>query len=285
MKVLVLGSGQVAGAVRALAPASAELTALARRDLDITDAQAIKSAVARVRPAWIINAAAYTAVDLAEDESEKAHAVNDVAVRSLAEAAAESGARLLHLSTDYVFDGSSCRAYRPSDPTRPQSVYGASKLAGERHLANSSGVVIRTSWVYAAQGKNFVLTMLRLMREKPRLSVVADQIGSPTYAPGLAAAIWRMLGIGAPPGMYHWSDLGIASWYDFAVAIAEEASARGLLQRMVPIEPIGTAQYPTRAKRPAFSALDSSQTRALLEIETHHWRQNLRMMLDELRTQ
>jgi dTDP-4-dehydrorhamnose reductase len=138
--------------------------------------------------------------------------------------------------------------------------------------------------VYAAAGRNFALTMLRLMREKEQVSVVCDQIGTPTWAGGIAAAIWGLIEVGAPGGVYHWTDLGVASWYDFAVAIQDEALARGLLRRAVPITPIPTAAYPTRARRPAFSVLDTGTTRALIEAPARHWRHNLRTMLDELRT-
>jgi len=185
-----------------------------------------------------------------------------------------------------VFDGQSNRAYLPSDATNPLSVYGASKLGGERHVLNGagSGIVLRTAWVYAAEGRNFVLTMLRLMREKERLSVVCDQIGTPTWAAGIAAAIWGLIEADAAAGIYHWTDLGVASWYDFAVAIQDEALARGLLSRAVPITPIASAAYPTRARRPAFSVLDSTSTRAVIEVPSRHWRHNLRTLLDDIRT-
>jgi dTDP-4-dehydrorhamnose reductase len=191
----------------------------------------------------------------------------------------------LHLSTDFVFDGASNRAYLPEDATNPLSVYGASKLGGEhRALAGGAGIVVRTAWVYAAGGRNFVLTMLRLMREREQVRVVCDQIGTPTWAGGLAGALWALIDAAAPAGIYHWTDLGVASWYDFAVAIQDEAWERGLLPRRVPIVPIASAEYPTPARRPAFSVLDSVSTRALAATPALHWRHNLRTMLDELRT-
>jgi dTDP-4-dehydrorhamnose reductase len=205
-------------------------------------------------------------------------------VATLARSAALIDCRLLHLSTDFVFDGKSSHAYLPADATNPLSVYGRSKRDGEQHVLNMpDGIVLRTAWVYASTGKNFVLTMLRLMREKPQLSVVCDQIGAPTWASGLAAAIWGLLDAGAEGGVYHWTDLGVASWYDFALAIQEEALARGLLHRAIPIMPIASSQYPTRATRPAFSVLDTSATRAAIKTPAHPWRHNLRSMLDELR--
>jgi dTDP-4-dehydrorhamnose reductase len=284
MKVLVLGGGQVATAVIETAAQHYEIIAYPRAKLDIADGGAVAEALAAIKPNWIINAAAYTAVDRAEDEPSLAQAVNDSAVASLAQGAMRHGGRLLHISTDFVFDGKSNRAYRPDDATNPLNVYGSTKLAGERHvLASATGIVLRTSWVYASSGKNFVLTMLRLMREKEQVSVVCDQIGTPTWAGGIAAAIWAIVESGAAAGLYHWTDLGVASWYDFAIAIQDEALARGLLTRAVPIIPIPTASYPTRARRPAFSVLDTAATRENLAVPARHWRHNLRIMLDELR--
>lgn len=283
MKVLILGGGQVARAVAATAPGLHEVVCRTRAELDIVDESAVANNIAKVRPDWIVNAAAYTAVDLAEDEAADSTAVNDTAVASISRAAAQVGSRLLHLSTDFVFDGKSNRAYLPADRTNPLSVYGTSKLGGESHVIGSgTGIVLRTSWVYASLGKNFVLTMLRLMRERDQIRVVCDQIGVPTWATSVAHAIWGLIAVPAATGLYHWTDLGLASWYDFAVAIQEEALARGLLSRGVPIVPIRSSEYPTRAQRPAFSVLDSSSTRLLINLPSQHWRHNLRMMLNEL---
>ena len=283
MRVLVLGGGQIAKAVAAGAPAQHEVAIRTHAQLDIVDQDALASELLKFKADWIVNAAAYTAVDLAEDEPAKAIAVNDTAVASLVRAAATAQSKLLHLSTDFVFDGESKHAYLPLDPTNPLSIYGVSKLGGERHVIAGAGIVLRTSWVYAAEGKNFVLTMLRLMREKDQVNVVCDQIGAPTWAASAAAAIWGLLDAEAVPGIYHWADLGVASWYDFAVAIQDEALARGLLPRAKPILPIYSSEYPTKAQRPAFSVLDSAATRSLLKLPATHWRHNLRMMLDELR--
>jgi dTDP-4-dehydrorhamnose reductase len=287
VRVLVLGGGgQVANAVVATAPAHHHVVARSRAELDISDAPAVARALTETAAEWLINAAAYTAVDLAEDQPTRAIAVNDTAVGALAAAASARSCRLLHLSTDFVFDGESHRAYLPDDHTNPLSVYGVSKLGGERRVLDGpgSGIVLRTAWVYAAAGRNFVLTMLRLMREKAQVSVVCDQIGTPTWAAGIAAAIWGLVEADAPGGVYHWTDLGVASWYDFAVAIQDEALARGLLSRAVPIIPISTAAYPTRARRPAFSVLDTAATRALIQVPARHWRHNLRTMLDDIPT-
>lgn len=287
MKILVLGGGgQVARAVAASAPTHHSVLVKSRQDLDIANESELMSAVAGSGADWIINGAAYTAVDRAESEAEVARQINETAVGVMARAAARSGCRLLHLSTDFVFDGRSNRAYLPTDRTNPLSVYGATKLGGEQQVLDHGrdAIVLRTAWVYASTGRNFALTMLRLMRERDEVRVVADQIGTPTWATGIAQAIWDLIDSAAAAGMYHWTDLGIATWYDFAVAIQEEALTRGLLSRAVPVIPISTADYPTPATRPAFSVLNTEATRALVKAPARHWRHNLRMMLDELRT-
>jgi dTDP-4-dehydrorhamnose reductase len=286
MKVLVLGAGgQVARAVARVMSDRHELLVRTHAEVDITDAESLDRALSHAKADWIVNGAAYTAVDLAEEEPARAAAINDTAVGTVAAAAARARARLLHLSTDFVFDGASTRAYLPNDPPNPLSVYGATKLAGEKKARDSecAAIVLRTAWVYAAAGKNFVLTMLKLMREREQVRVVGDQIGTPTWATGIANAIRDLLEVEAPAGVYHWTDLGVASWYDFAVAIQDEALERGLLKRAVSIVPIATSEYPTRARRPAFSVLDTKATRAVVASPAMHWRHNLRMMLDELR--
>jgi dTDP-4-dehydrorhamnose reductase len=285
VKVLLTGAGgQVGRAVRAVAPAGAVLVALTHADLDITDAEQVRRVVAAHAPRWIVNAAAYTAVDAAENAREAANALNATAVGHLVRAARSTGARLVQLSTDFVFDGRASTPYEPDAVTAPIGAYGATKRDGERHaLDGAHSIVIRTSWVYAAYGQNFVRTMLRLMAAKSELHVVCDQIGSPTWATSLAQVLWKMLEIDAPAGIYHWCDAGVASWYDFAVAIQEEALQRGMLAHAIPVLPIRSAQYPTPAQRPAYSVLDTAQTRALTGAVAAHWRTQLRKMLDELR--
>lgn len=286
MRVLVLGAaGQVARAVAQVMSGQHEIIVRTHGEVDIADAASLDRTLAQSNVDWIVNGAAYTAVDLAEEESALAAAVNDAAVGVLAAAASRARARLLHVSTDFVFDGAANRAYLPCDATNPLSVYGATKLAGEKKALEGgcAAIVLRTAWVYASAGKNFVLTMLKLMREREQVRVVGDQIGTPTWANGIAHAIRGLLEIDAPAGVYHWTDLGVASWYDFAVAIQDEALERGLLKRAVSILPIATSEYPTRARRPAFSVLDSKATRGLITAPAMHWRHNLRMMLDELR--
>jgi dTDP-4-dehydrorhamnose reductase len=287
MKILVVGGGgQVARAVVGTVPPSHAAIEKNHAELDITDEAAVVRALSETPVDWIVNGAAYTAVDQAEEEPASAALINDTAVGILVRAAASARCRLIHISTDFVFDGSSGRAYLPTDAPNPLSVYGATKLGGERQVLEGSGndIVLRTAWVYAAAGRNFVLTMLQLMRELDQVRVVSDQIGTPTWATGIARAIWGLIETRAPGGIYHWTDLGVASWYDFAVAVQEEALTRGLLIRAIPIVPIITADYPTRAARPRFSVLDIAATRALIQIPARHWRENLRNMLDEFRT-
>jgi dTDP-4-dehydrorhamnose reductase len=284
MRVLLTGAaGQVGQAVQALRPAEVELRALTRSELDVSDEQAVRHEVRAFAPDLIINAAAYTAVDRAESEPRQAAAVNAEGPGHLARAAQGlRGCRLLHISTDYVFDGSVERPYQPLDTPRPLSVYGHSKLEGERavlRLLPERTTVLRTAWIYAPRGRNFVLTMLRLMREQGAVRVVTDQRGCPTAAISIAEALWQLATLSQAQGVLHWTDAGVASWYDFALAIAEEARALGLLNGPVTIEPISTAEYPTAARRPAHSMLDSSRTRTLLGLTAVPWQERLRATL------
>jgi dTDP-4-dehydrorhamnose reductase len=200
-------------------------------------------------------------------------------------AAAAAGARLLHLSTDFVFDGMASKPYAPDAPTNPQSTYGRTKQAGEeavRRALPDKSVVLRTAWVYAAEGNNFVRTMLRLMTAKGAVRVVADQIGTPTAAHSLAEVIWALAARPDVSGTYHWTDAGVASWYDFAVAIAEESAVIGLLPAEVRVDAIATEEYPTPAKRPGYSVLDKRSLLAKLSVPARHWRSNLRAVLREI---
>lgn len=281
MKALITGAGgQLGQALQATAPQDAQCVALDRAGLDIADRAAVEAAVHAIAPDLIVNAAAYTAVDRAESEPEAAARINAEGPGHLAAAAAGRGARLIHVSTDFVFDGSSGAPYRPDHPTAPLSVYGVTKLAGEQAVqaACPDALIVRTAWVYGPAGHNFVRTMLRLMAERDEVRVVADQIGTPTYAPALARALWA-LDAARARGIHHWTDSGAASWYDFAVAIQEEALAIGLLARAVPVLPIATSDYPTPARRPSCSVLDKSATVALIGAPAPHWRVHLREML------
>lgn len=283
MKVLVAGSGgQLGQALAATVPAHATLVALPRTEFDIADADAVTRIVSDVQPDLLINAAAWTAVDKAESEESAAHLINATAVGHLAEAAASTGARFVHVSTDYVFDGRACEPYRPDTPPAPTSAYGRTKLAGEQAAmaAHPDALVIRTAWVYAAAGQNFVKTMLRLMNERDEVRVVADQVGTPTHAKSLARAIWQLCGSG---GIFHWTDAGVASWYDFAVAIQDEGLRLGLLERAARILPIATADFPTPARRPAWSILDKTSSWSITGPALH-WRHELAECMKEMST-
>ena len=287
MRALITGSGgQVGRELVRNAPSGAEVCALGRSELDISDGAAVRAMVKDFAPTVIINAAAYTAVDRAETERELAWQVNALAPGLLAEAAAEQGdCRLLHISTDYVFGGESARPYSTDDAPGPINEYGRSKLGGERAVLQALGaraVIVRSSWVYGVDGRNFLHTMLRLMREGRAVRVVADQIGSPTSAASLALALWAFAERPGSSGLHHWTDAGVASWYDFAVSIADQAALAGLVPDGVEVTPIATEDYPTPARRPACSLLDKRRTIAALGAGPQHWARSLRATLRSL---
>ena len=254
---------------------------------DVTNPDDVQATVAAEKPDVIVNASAFTAVDRAEEEADLAFRINTSGPQYLARAAKQTGARLIHISTDYVFDGTTCTPYPPDAPCNPLGVYGKSKREGEVRVLNEldGSVIIRTAWLYSQFGSNFVLTILRLIKERPELKVVADQVGSPTWAFTLAGAIWKTVEKTDIKGIFHWTDAGVTSWYDFAVAIVEEALARGLIGKLVPIHPITTAEYPTPTTRPAYSVLDSTGFRRALGLTPMQWRVALRQMLDALSDQ
>jgi dTDP-4-dehydrorhamnose reductase len=283
VKVLIAGAaGQLGRALQATAPAGTEIVAPPEAEFDILDAARVRAVLAETRPDLVVNAAAYTAVDRAESDADTAEAVNGTAAGTLAAAAAEVGARFAHVSTDFVFDGRTPDPISPDSEPAPLSVYGATKLSGERQVAaaHPSPLILRTAWVYAARGSNFVHTMLRLMRERPEVRVVSDQVGTPTHADSLARAIWA-LDAARATDIHHWTDAGVASWYDFAVAIHDEALALGLLARSVTVVPIRTSDYPTPARRPAMSVLDKGSSWAITGPAAH-WRAELRLALQAI---
>jgi len=287
MKVLLTGAaGQLGRALSRTRPAVTELVALARAELDVGDARAVEAAISRHRPDVVLNAAAYTQVDAAQAAPDDAERINALGPEALARACRASDARLVHVSTDYVFDGEANVPYLPESPTRPSSVYGASKRRGEERiqaLLGAEALIVRTSWLYAHDGRNFLTRMLQLMAERPQLSVVIDQVGAPTAADELAAALWQMIG-NRGAGLHHWCNSGVASWYDFAVAIGEEASARGLLRTVPVIRPILSAEYPTPARRPHYSVLDKRSAEALTGEPAAHWREALRRVIARIGT-
>jgi dTDP-4-dehydrorhamnose reductase len=285
VKVLIAGAaGQVGRALVDSAPTPIEVVKCSHQNLDVADERVVLSCVRLHAPDVIVNAAAYTAVDRAESEPELARRVNSDGPRYLALAAREVGARLVQLSTDFVFDGASPIPYPPEAPTNPLNVYGVTKRAGEQAVLEvlpERSVVLRTSWLYAAQGSNFVRTMLRLMSANGAVRVVADQVGTPTAARSVAQAIWKITERPSVTGIHHWSDAGVASWYDFAVAIADIAALRGLLASAITVTPISTEEYPTAARRPRYSVLDK-RSLAVLGIAPVHWRRQLQSVLAEL---
>ncbi|HET7553125.1 MAG TPA: dTDP-4-dehydrorhamnose reductase [Gemmatimonadaceae bacterium] len=285
MRVLVTGSrGQLGVELQCSVPDGVEVLALDLDTLDITDPAALDNVFREFLPTTVINAAAFTAVDRAEDVPEEAFAVNARGALNVAQAAVRAGARVIHVSTDFVFDGESPRPYEPTDEPAPVNAYGKSKLEGERAVLSHAGpaaLVIRTAWLYAAHGSNFVTTMLRLIGERDVVRVVADQVGTPTSASGLARAIWSAAAKPHLHGVMHWTDAGVASWYDFAVAIREAGLAAGLLNRAAPVQPILTRDYPTKARRPRYSVLDKSLAWAALGIQPVHWNCALRAVLGE----
>jgi dTDP-4-dehydrorhamnose reductase len=296
MKILLFGgNGQVGSELRrSLGPLGDVVattrsgtledgTACDRADFDAPESLA--ALIERVAPEIVVNAAAHTAVDRAESELDAAFRANAQAPQAIAEACARRGIRLVHYSTDYVFDGRGTRPYREDDPTAPAGVYGASKLAGEEAIRASGTphLILRTAWVYAAHGRNFLRTILRLAGERDELRVVADQIGTPTPATLIADATARVLAQPATrSGTWHLTATGATSWHGFAEAIMQGAHARGLIARIPRVLPIATADYPTPAARPAYSVLDCSALQRDFGIALPDWQEGLSRTLDEL---
>lgn len=292
MKLLLLGgNGQVGRELRrSLAPLGDVV--VGTRDGEGADERAdfaapasLEELIARVGPDVVVNAAAYTAVDRAETDADAAFRINAEAPAALARACAAGGALLVHYSTDYVFDGRGDRPYREDDATAPLGVYGASKLAGEQaiHASGARHAILRTAWVYAPHGNNFLLTMLRLGAGRDELRVVADQVGAPTSAAWIADATAAILRHGVQAsGIWHLVADGQTSWHGFAQAIFDEAHAAGLLARVPQVQPIATSDYPTAATRPAYSVLDTSRLRADFRIQPPHWRDGLSAVIARL---
>ena len=286
MKVLITGKGgQLAWELAQLAPEAYEVISVGVAELDITNEKLVSDFISEKKPDLVINAAAYTAVDEAEKDIDRAYAVNELGVKYVAQACKKIGARILHISTDFIFDGTSTSPYQIDAKPKPLNVYGASKLAGDIELNKilpEASVIVRTAWVYSIHGNNFVKSMLRLMQEKAQLGIIYDQVGTPTWAKGLAQWLWIIASKPQVTGTYHWTDAGVASWYDFAVAIQELGLEKGLLNNAIPILPIPTSAYQTPAKRPAFSVIDKSSAEEVSGLNTKHWRKQLSAMMDEI---
>ncbi len=293
-RILLTGlNGQVGQELqRTLAPLG-EVIGVGRETMDLAQATSIRQAISEARPDVIVNAAAYTAVDKAETETELAHSINGIAPQIMAEEAQRLGAALFHISTDYVFDGRKNTPYLEDDAPNPLGVYGKSKLVGEEGIRKTCDryIILRTAWVYGTYGQsNFVKTMLRLFASRDEVRVVADQVGTPTWASDIASAIATLLPQLCPEqpqespltGIYNFTNSGMSSWYDFAIAIFEEAKQLGFPLKVQRIVPITTSEYPTPAQRPAYSVLSGKKVSAALGTYPPYWRDGLRQMLGEL---
>jgi len=287
MKILITGcNGQLGSELKQICPAHMQVTYTDYQQLDITNEDTVLSFVEALKPDVVINAAAYTAVDKAESDKETAYAVNAASVGYLAKACAQINARFIHISTDFIFDGCKTAPYLPGDVANPISVYGETKYQGEQLLQQEmqdNFAIVRTSWVYSNHGNNFVHTMLRLMAEKPQLGIINDQLGAPTWAHNLAEICWLLAEKNDVNGIFHYSDDAHISWHDFAQEIQKQGIEKGLLTATIPVNGIPTSDYPTPAKRPAFSVMDSSALLTQLSLEKRDWKASLSNMLDQFK--
>lgn len=286
-KVLLIGAkGQVGQELQVTLPPLGEVISIGREELDLTNSEKISQLIREIHPDYLVNAAAYTAVDKAETEPDLAYSINAIAPKIMAESAEKIKAKFLHISTDYVFDGRKNTPYLETDLTNPLGVYGQSKLRGEEEIknVNSQAIILRTAWVYGSYGKsNFVKTMLRLGKEREELKVVVDQVGSPTWAKDIATAITHLLiNVDNPPGIYNFTNSGVASWFDLTKAIFEEAKISGIPLKIQRVIPITTAEYPTPAVRPAYSVLSGQKISQQLGYIPPYWRDSLKAMLNQL---
>ncbi|RTR27962.1 dTDP-4-dehydrorhamnose reductase [Shewanella atlantica] len=281
LKALILGkSGQLAQALIANKPAHIECVALGHLDINLAVTDEIESAITTHKADLIINTAAYTQVDLAESEPESAYGINELTVEKIAKAAQNRDIRLIHISTDYVFDGKQSTPYTIFDTPHPINLYGASKFAGEKAVRKclpTESTIVRTSSLYSQYGTNFVNTMLRVMREKPEIKVISDQVSSPTSAKELALFLWTLTEQGSLSPLYHWCDSGKTSWYEFAVTIQRLALKYGKLETEIPIIPISSQEYGAVAMRPGLSQLDISQSQTLQQAKS--WQENLESLI------
>ena len=286
-KVLLIGAkGQVGQELQVTLPYLGEVISIGREELDLTNSEKISQLIREIHPDYLVNAAAYTAVDKAETEPDLAYSINAIAPKIMAESAEKIKAKFLHISTDYVFDGRKNTPYLETDLTNPLGVYGQSKLRGEEEIktVNSQAIILRTAWVYGSYGKsNFVKTMLRLGKEREELKVVVDQVGSPTWAKDIATAITHLLiNVDNPAGIYNFTNSGVASWFDLTKAIFEEAKISGIPLKIQRVIPITTAEYPTPAVRPAYSVLSGQKISQQLGYIPPYWRDSLKAMLNQL---
>lgn len=284
-RILLVGAGgQVGIALQQLMPTGVQLLALNRRALDVTDRHAVTDMVRYFRPDWVINAAAYTSVDRAETESDLAFAINRDGAANIARAVVEANTRMIHISTDFVFDGDQARPYLPDDTVNPVNVYGESKLAGElasQEILGDGLLILRTAWVYAPHGHNFLTTMLRLLNEKDEVKVIEDQVGTPTSSYSLARTILAAIA-NEVTGIHHWTDAGVASWYDFACSIREQVINSSLSDYSSVVTPIPTSGYPMVARRPVCTLLDKESMRTAINDNGMHWSLELEKVISHL---
>jgi len=287
-KVLLLGAlGQLGREVASRVPESIDFKALSKAELDISSESDINWVITSSAPETVINTAAYTQVDKAESEPEFAFAVNQRGIEFLSNCCGPE-TRILHLSTDFVFNSFQNSPLAPNAPTGPVSVYGRSKLAGEQALLKNrpkTSVVLRTSWLYGPETRNFLTTMLEFMKTRDKLNVVNDQFGSPTSVETLAEIVWKLALDSNANGVFHWSDRGVITWYDFALEIQQQALDLNLLTTRIPVNPIPTKEYPTPATRPVYSALDSTTTEAITGMKTRPWKEQLSSVLKRIKQQ
>lgn len=292
MKVLLTGStGQLGISIINTKSKNVDLITTKRSELDLSDPASCENYVLNERPDWIINCAAYTSVDKAEKDIDLARSINSYAPEAFAKAINKTNGNLLHISTDFVFDGEQDYPYQTGQKTNPLNQYGCSKALGEelilKKVKHKNKVnIVRTSWIMSPYGKNFILTMLKLHEQKESIDVVCDQVGAPTCAKNLAQLCWKIINFKKQkqlPEIIHWSDAGVASWYDLAVAVGDIGHDLGILKKKAFVNPVKTINYPSTTKRPKYSLLDSQKTCDILEVKPNHWRVNLLEILIEFR--
>ncbi len=290
MKILLTGStGQIGHEIIKLKPIDIEIISPDRNQLDLSNYDSCKEIVLKINPDWIINCGAYTAVDDAEKDIRLSNQINGYAPKAFTEIINEKNSNLLHISTDFVFDGKQSFPYEENQKRNPLGQYGRSKALGEEFIENNlnsieNATILRTSWVISPRGKNFILTMLKLHNEREEINVVSDQIGSPTSAHEIAKACWKIIELKKKdklPFILHWSDAGVASWFDLAVAVGEIAKELKIIDKIAIVNPITTSDYPTPAQRPKYSVLNTFNTSKLLKKTPTHWRKSLKEILCE----
>ena len=288
MKVLLTGStGQLGYEIIQSKPKEIEIINPNRKELDLSDYESCKNIIIKVKPDWIINCGAYTAVDEAEKNIQLSNKINSYALEAFTEIINKTNGKLLHLSTDFVFDGNQNFPYQENQKKNPICQYGKSKALGEELIERKikkkeNATILRTSWLISPRGKNFILTMLKLHSEKEFINVVSDQIGAPTSAIDLSKVCWKIIQFKKQeklPFILHWTDAGVASWFDVAVAVGDIAEELKIIKKKAKINPISSNQYPTTARRPKYSVLNTKKTHSLLKIQPIHWRENLKNIL------